>query len=108
MKIKGRLFELGVYDQTEKFKFNVLKYPSIKSNVPDSILYNVFYSQTFRIASIFNNKNTLKDWFRKIVSRCRGKGATQSKRSRRLRKVDFASLKNGVGITYNELYELIF
>ena len=108
MKIKDRVFELGVYDKTEKFKFNVIKYPSIKSNVPDSILYSVFYSQTLRIMSFCNTKSTLKEWFRKIVSRCRERGATQSKLIRKLRKVDLASLKNRIDITYNELCELIF
>ena len=68
-------FILGVFDKTENFKFHVVKYPSIHSNVPDNLLYHVFYSQIIRILSICTCKDTFLPWFCKIVTKCVTKGA---------------------------------
>ena len=43
--IIGEKFKVNVFDKRDGFGFEVFRYPSIHSNIPDRTLYNVFYSQ---------------------------------------------------------------
>lgn len=45
---------INVYDKTEAFNFDVIKFSHISSNIPDSVSYGVFLSQLVRIARICN------------------------------------------------------
>ena len=51
-------FDIQVYDKTNNFNFEVFKYPSTNSNIPENILPNVFYSQAIRFLGICNKKRT--------------------------------------------------
>ena len=41
--IIGEKFNVSVYDKRDSFGFEVFRYPSIHSNIPDKTLYNIFY-----------------------------------------------------------------
>ena len=43
--IIGEKFNVSVYDKRDSFGFEVFRYPSIHSNIPDKTPFNVFYSQ---------------------------------------------------------------
>ena len=43
-------FQVSVFDKTDNFSFDVVKYPS--SNTPDNLLYNVYYSQALQFLYI--------------------------------------------------------
>ncbi len=47
-------FNVSVYDKRDSFGFEVLRYPSIHSNIPDKTLYNLFYSQLVRFSRVCN------------------------------------------------------
>ncbi len=52
---KNNLIKL--FDKTNDFKFTVIKLVSETSNISSIVQYNIFYSQIFRFAKIFSNKN---------------------------------------------------
>ncbi len=53
--IIGDKFQVNVYDKRDSFDFQVFRYPSIYSNIPDKTLYNVFFSQLVRFSRVCNN-----------------------------------------------------
>ena len=53
--IIGEKFNVSVYDKRDSFGFEVFRYPSIHSNIPDKTLYNVFYSQLVNFSGVCNN-----------------------------------------------------
>jgi len=48
--------QLSVFDKTEYFNFDVVKFGFAESNVPTSLGYNVFFSQLVRYSRICTNK----------------------------------------------------
>ena len=75
INITQSLFDISVYDKTNKFDFEVVKYPSIQSNIPDQCLYNVFYSQAVRYLNICNKDYFFLDCLKKLTEKCIDKGA---------------------------------
>lgn len=67
-------FDIQVYDKTNNFNFEVFKYPSINSNIPENILPNVFYSQAIRFLSICNKKEHFIQAIKGLAHKCMDKG----------------------------------
>merc|ERR1712090_26786 len=59
------------------FGFEVFRYPSIHSNVPDSTLYNVFYSQLVRFSRVCNNMDGFISALKTLKGRVLAKGAKE-------------------------------
>ena len=47
-------FQVGVYDKRDSFNFEVFRYPSFESNIPNRIIYSVFLSQLVRYGRVCN------------------------------------------------------
>ena len=43
-------FTYKTFDKRDLFSFDIVKYPSLKTNIPDKIVYNVFITQVLRFA----------------------------------------------------------
>ena len=69
-------FMTGIFDKRNEFPFEVCRYPSTKSNIPDSTLYNVFYSQLIRIYRVCNVLSSFEIATQELFSRCINKGST--------------------------------
>ena len=70
-------FRTGIFDKRKEFPFDVCRYPSTNSNIPDSTLYNVFYSQLIRIYRVCNFLTLFETAIQELFSRCVTKGATK-------------------------------
>ena len=73
--IIDNIFNISVFDKTNNFNFEVVKYPSLKSNVPNQILYNVFYSQLVRFLNICNKESSFLSNVQNLCKKCKLKGA---------------------------------
>ena len=87
INIKENKFEVSVFDKTNSFSFNVVKYPSLNSNVPDQVLYNVFYSQIIRFLNICTHESSFLTNLSKLSDTCKNKGAAFSKLKNELQKL---------------------
>ena len=79
IKIVREKFIIDVFDKRDKFNFEVFRYPSILSNIPDSTLYNVFYSQIVRFSRVCNNKDGFISALKTLKGRVISKGAKNSR-----------------------------
>lgn len=75
-----------VFDKTDSFNFSINKYPSLSSNVPNKILYEVFYSQILRPLKICNNVDAFIERVVVIFNICVRRGASPSKLIQKLKK----------------------
>ena len=55
INIIGSKFDIKLYDKRTDFAFNVLSMPNMRSNVPETPTYGVFYSQLFRLCNVNSN-----------------------------------------------------
>ena len=62
-------------EKVKVFGFKVFRYPYIKSNIPDKILYNVFYSQLVRFSRVCHNMDGLISAIKTLKGRVLAKGA---------------------------------
>ena len=69
-------FMTGIFDKRNEFPFEVCRYPSTKSNIPDNTLHNVFYSQLIRIYRVCNFLTSFELAIQELFSRCITKGST--------------------------------
>ena len=69
-------FMTGIFDKRNEFPFEVCRYPSTKSNIPDNTLHNVFYSQLIRIYRVCNFLTSFELAIQELFSRCITKGGT--------------------------------
>ena len=79
IEIKGHTFTTSVYDKTDVFNFEVVKCSSLQSNLPDTILYNVFYSQALCFLTICSSKSSFMDSMVRLFIKCKNKVATNQK-----------------------------
>ena len=56
-------FFTNLYDKRNDFDFKVISMPNLKSNVPESRSYDVFYSQIFRLCNV---NTTLEGFIRDV------------------------------------------
>ena len=75
--IIGDKFQVNVYDKRDSFDFQVFRYPSIYSNIPDKTLYNVFFSQLVRFSRVCNNMDGFISALIKLKGRVLAKGANK-------------------------------
>ena len=87
VQINNNKFDISVYDKTDKFGFHVIKYPSVQSNIPDNVLYNVFYSQTLRYLNICNNSTNFLFHLTNLINKCKLKGASKHNLNVQIRKL---------------------
>ena len=76
IQIFSNKFDIKVYDKTDNFTFEVFKYPSNESNIPDNILSNVYYSQTIRFLNLCNRKEHFLYAVKNLTNKCINKGAS--------------------------------
>ena len=69
-------FKTGIFDKRNEFPFEVCRYPSTRSNIPESTRYNVFYSQLIRIYRVCNFLTSFELAIQELFSRCITKGGT--------------------------------
>ena len=87
IQIHENNFHISIYDKTNNFNFKVVKYPSLRSNVPDQILYNVFYSQMIRFLNICTDKSKFLCNLKILFEKCKLKGATKTKLDKTISKL---------------------
>ena len=87
ISIENGMFNVSVFDKTDGFNFEVVKYPSLDSNVPDNILYNVFYSQALRYLYICTDKTSFLKCLKPLFNKCKTKGATTNKLISKLKQL---------------------
>lgn len=87
ISIVSNRFKISVYDKTNDFGFHVVKYPSLQSNVPDKILYNVYYSQLLRYMNICNDGTNFLSLFGELTHKCKSKGANKLNLNTQIRKL---------------------
>ena len=80
-------FDIQVYDKTNNFNFEVFKYPSTNSNIPENILPNVFYSQAIRFLGICNKKEHFIQAINGLAHKCMSKGLKSQQLRFQLKKL---------------------
>ena len=70
-------FLVGVYDKRDSFNFEVFRYPSFESNIPNRIVYNVFLGQLVRFSRVCNFEEGFVTATKLLVSRMVKKGAKE-------------------------------
>lgn len=108
LQISNGKFLSGVFDKTDRFNFSVNKYPSLLSNVPSKILYEVFYSQILRPLNICNNINAFIERICVIFVKCIRRGASPSKLFQKLRKYFRNNNFSKYNLSKNDLKTVIF
>ena len=68
-------FQVGVYDKRDSFNFEVFRYPSFESNIPNRIIYSVFLSQLVRYGRVCNFEEGFVTATKLLVERLVKKGA---------------------------------
>ena len=87
IKIVDNVFDVSVYDKTNNFSFKVVKFPSLLSNIPDTILYNVYFSQVIRYLNICNTSSNFLNNLKYLSNKCMQKGAKKSGLLMQIRKL---------------------
>ena len=87
INITNNKFDINIYDKTDTFNFEVVKYPSIQSNIPNKCLYTVFYSQAVRYLKICNKNEFFLDCLKKLTDKCINKGANLNMIKSEIRKL---------------------
>ena len=70
----GGVLKLDLYNKTNAFSFDVLRYVHSTSNVSNNLALNVFFSQLYRVATICNGKTQFLKHVTILVSEFRNKG----------------------------------
>ena len=52
-------FQTMIFEKRDEFNFDIVKYPSINSNISDQTVYSVFVSQTLRLLRVCSEFNEL-------------------------------------------------
>ena len=60
---------IKLYDKREDYKFEIVNYPHLDSNIPEKIAYGVFTSQLIRYARICTHKENLIDRIKLLIDR---------------------------------------
>ena len=68
-------FLVGVYDKRDSFNFEVFRYPSFESNIPNRIIYSVFLGQLVRFGRVCNFEKGFVTATKLLVERLIQKGA---------------------------------
>ena len=63
-------FQVSVFDKTDNFSFDVVKYPSLSSNTPDNLLYHVYYSQALRYLYICSDSISFNTSLHILSKKC--------------------------------------
>lgn len=87
VNIETGKFRVSVFDKTNEFGFDVVKYPSINSNIPDGVLYSVYYSQLLRFLNICNHGTDFLYLLDQLTRKCEAKGASRSKLNSQIIKI---------------------
>ena len=70
---RTKKFTTFLYDKRDKFEFPIVKYPSIKSNIHSSTVYNVFVTQVIRYSRVCNDLKyflvALRSLFTNMISK---------------------------------------
>jgi hypothetical protein len=67
-------FQTKIFDKRDEFNFDIVKYPSINSNIPDRTVYSVFVSQTLRFLRVCSEFNDVNNCFKVLVNNFVKKG----------------------------------
>ena len=87
IKISEDKFLTSVYDKRDDFPFSIVQYPSVKSNIPEKILYNVFVSQIVCYIRVCNTLPPLQNRIALLAEKLKKKGAKISLLHVNLKKV---------------------
>ena len=96
INIVDNTFDISVYDKTNNFNFDVVKFPSLQSNIPDNVLYNVYYSQLIRYLNISSNSTNFLKLLKQLTDKCKLKGTNNrlNEQIKKLFKTRFSLLSN--------------
>ena len=99
--IIGDKFRVNVFDKRDGFGFEVFRYPSIHSNILDSTIYNVFYSQLVHFSRVCNNMDGFILALKTLKGRVLAKGAKEKNLFHTFKKF---WAKNNVGfVSWNDV-----
>ena len=59
----------SVYDKRDQFKFHIVNFPHLDSNIPCKPAYRIYISQLVRIGRICDNHNSFKYRHKLLTSR---------------------------------------
>ena len=89
--VKNDKFVTKIFDKRDDFNFKIVKFPHIKSNIPDCIVFNVFVSQIIRIARVCSDFQDFKDIFKVLILNFKGKGCSNRILFQKAKKVFLAN-----------------
>ena len=89
--VKNDKFVTKIFDKRDDFNFKIVKFPHIKSNIPDCIVFNVFVSQIIRIARVCSDFQEFKDIFKVLILNFKGKGCSNRILFQKAKKVFLAN-----------------
>lgn len=89
MIIKNNTFETKLYDKRDDFKFPIVQYPSLDSNIHSRTMYNVFTTQVIRYSRVCNKLQHLISSITILIKKICKKGCKKYKILILLRKLAF-------------------
>ena len=69
MQIQGRKFKTSVYDKRDAFKFHIVNFPFLDSNIPTKPAYGIYISQLVRIGRICDEYEDFRERRRILTTR---------------------------------------
>ncbi len=110
LHIKLREKRISVYDKTQDFPFNVIKYVSPLSNLHSNVIYGILYSQLIRTARICNHLDDFVNKAAFIIMSYRKRNAERTKMALRIARFvsNYSSLLTKFGLyAKKDIYDLL-
>jgi hypothetical protein len=89
--IKDGKFVTKIFDKRDDFNFKIIKFPHIKSNIPDCIVFNTFISQLVRIARVCSSFQEFQKIFKVLIQNFNENGCPNEILLRRAKKAFLAN-----------------
>ena len=89
--IKDGKFVTKIFDKRDDFNFKIIKFPHIKSNIPDCIVFNTFISQLVRIARVCSSFQEFQKIFKVLIQNFNENGCPREILLRRAKKAFLAN-----------------
>ena len=97
-------FETNIYDKRDDFPFEICQYPSIESNIPDKILYNVFTSQGIRFLRVCSKLEFFLSKCKTLFLKLMLKGATKQNLLLSFKKLLHRPEVSKFNVTHQDIY----
>ena len=76
---QSKTFTTNLFDKRDSFNFDIIKYPSLNSNIHSKVVYNIFVSQIIRYSRVCNKLHYFLIALKKLVKNMIAKGCKRSR-----------------------------